>query len=182
MFFPSPNDPNKPISKAVNLWFSNLCKKVLGHSSNNYILRHSKGSALQKKVREGTLSKDNAVEFMRHSEKMFDKVYSHMDKEDIKALMKKQIYNTKKLTADVRHQLEIKIAEQDKKIAGIIKQNKNIKEQNEEMKEYLEEVARNQLGWQIPGEEVVVVTKDGQKNIEEERNKEAERKKLLARD
>jgi|AntAceMinimDraft_8_1070364.scaffolds.fasta_scaffold05676_5 cell division protein FtsB len=45
-----------------------------------------------------------------------------------------------------------------------------------ESKEYLEEVARNQLGWQIPGEEVVVVTKDGQKNIEEERNKEAERK------
>ncbi len=45
-----------------------------------------------------------------------------------------------------------------------------------ESKEYLEEVARNQLGWQIPGEEVVVVTKDGQEKNEEEQNKEAERK------
>jgi len=45
-----------------------------------------------------------------------------------------------------------------------------------ESKEYLGEVARNQLGWQIPGEEVVVVTKDGQEKNEEEQNKEAERK------
>ena len=111
--FPSPYDSNKPISKGANLWFSDLCKKVLGHTSYNYILRHSKGTQLQKKVREGVLSKDNAVEFMRHSEKMFDKVYSHMDKEDIKALMKKQIYDTKKLTTDVKHELEIKIETQD---------------------------------------------------------------------
>ena len=96
--FPSPQDKNKPISKAVNLWFNNLCKKVLGREANNYLLRHSKGTELQKKVREGKLSKDNAVEFMRHSAKMFDKVYSHMDQEDIKQLIKKQIYNTKELS------------------------------------------------------------------------------------
>ena len=107
--FPSPNDPNKPISKTVNIWFSNLCKKVLGHTSNNYILRHSKGTELQKKVREGTLSKDNAVEFMRHSEKMFDKVYSHMDKTQIKQLMKKQIYNTKELTEKDKNDYEKRI-------------------------------------------------------------------------
>jgi integrase len=104
--FPSPYNPNKPISKGVNLWFNKLCKKTLGHSSFNYILRHSKGSHLQEKVRAGTLSKDNALEFMRHSEKMFDKVYSHMDEDAIKALIKKQIYNTKSLTKEEKNELE----------------------------------------------------------------------------
>ncbi len=108
--FPSPQNPNKPISKSVNLWFSNLTKKVLGRSCNNYLLRHSKGTELQKKVRKGELSKDNAVEFMRHSEKMFDKVYSHMDKEDIRQLMKTQIYNTKELTEDKKNHLEKQLA------------------------------------------------------------------------
>ncbi len=98
--FPSPRDINKPIGKVVNIWFRNLCLKVLGHTSYNYILRHSRGTELQKKVRKGKLSKDNAVEFMRHSEKMFDKVYSHMDKTEIKQLMKKQIYDTKELTEE----------------------------------------------------------------------------------
>lgn len=112
--FPSPSNPNKPISKAVNLWFSNLTKKVLGKSYNNYILRHSGGTRLQEKVRKGELSKDNAVTFMRHSEKMFDKTYSHMTKEDIKALIKKQIYNTKELTQKEKSKikkLEMEIAE-----------------------------------------------------------------------
>jgi integrase len=104
--FPSPQDANKPISKAVNLWFNSLCKRVLGHSGYNYLLRHSKGTELQKKVREGTLSKDNAVEFMRHSEKMFDKVYSHMNEENIKQLIKKQIYNTKELTKEENNKIK----------------------------------------------------------------------------
>lgn len=41
-----------------------------------------------------------------------------------------------------------------------------------ESKEYLEEVARNELGWQIPGEEVVVVTKDDQERAEREQEQE----------
>lgn len=104
--FPSPQDVNRPISKAVNLWFNHLCKKVLGREANNYLLRHSRGTELQQKVRNGELSKDNAVEFMRHSGKMFDKVYSHMDKEDIKQLMKKQIYNTKSLTREEKGEVK----------------------------------------------------------------------------
>jgi len=43
---------------------------------------------------------------MRHSEKMFDKVYSHMDEDAIKALIKKQIYNTKSLTKEEKNELE----------------------------------------------------------------------------
>lgn len=115
--FPSPYDPNQPISKGANLWFNKLCKKVLGRPSYNYILRHSKGTELQRKVREGTLSKDNAVEFMRHSDKMFDKVYSHMDTEDIKQLMKKQIYNIEELTEQDKKE----IAELKEEIKGLKK-------------------------------------------------------------
>lgn len=121
--FPSPQNPNKPISKSVNLWFNNLCKRVLGREGNNYLLRHSTGTRLQEKIRKGELSKDNAVEFMRHSEKMFDKVYSHMDKEDIKQLIKKQIYNTKELTQEETN----KIKELSKEIDTLQNENKQIK-------------------------------------------------------
>lgn len=118
--FPSPRDPNKEISKAVNLWFNQLCKKVLGRPSYNYILRHSKGTHLQEKVRKGELSKDNAVQFMRHSERVFDRTYSHMDEKAIIALMKKQIYNTKELTAEEKgrvKELEEEIENQKKEVA-----------------------------------------------------------------
>ncbi len=105
--FPSPENPNQPISKSgTNKWFKNLCKNVLGRVGNNYLLRHTRGTELQKKVRDGSLSKDNAVEFMRHSEKMFDLVYSHMDTEDIKQLIKKQIYNTKELTKGEKDEIK----------------------------------------------------------------------------
>ncbi|MEN7982366.1 MAG: tyrosine-type recombinase/integrase [Nanoarchaeota archaeon] len=117
--FPSPKNANKPISKSVNLWFNNLCKNTLGRSANNYLLRHSGGTRLQEKVRKGELSKDNAVQFMRHSEKMFDKSYSHMSRDDIKQLIKKQIYNTKELTKEdideIKKLKEIQ-EEQNKKI------------------------------------------------------------------
>ena len=35
------------------------------------------------------MSKDNAVKFMGHSEEMFDKVYSHVEDDIIKEMMKK---------------------------------------------------------------------------------------------
>jgi integrase len=113
--FPSPQDPNKNASNNVNRWFNSLCLRVLGRSGNNYLLRHSKGTELQKKVREGTLSKDNAVSFMRHSPEMFDKVYSHMDKDDIKQLIKKQIYNTQELTKEEKDEIK-KLQEENKEI------------------------------------------------------------------
>lgn len=125
--FPSPQNPNKPISKAVNLWFNNLCKRVLGREGNNYLLRHSKGTILQEKIRKGELSKDNAVEFMRHSEKMFDKVYSHMDDEDIKQLIKKQIYNTEELTKEDIDKIKMIEEKFNKQIAELSNENKQIK-------------------------------------------------------
>lgn len=127
--FHSPQNTNKPISKSVNLWFNNLCKKVLGRPANNYLLRHSKGTQLQEKVRKGEVSKDNAVTFMRHSEKMFDKAYSHMTQEDIKQLIKEQIYNNKELT-----QVENdRIKELENQVNKLKNDRKKFKEEMEEM-------------------------------------------------
>lgn len=132
--FPSPSDPNKPQSKNANMWFNNLCKKTLGRPANNYLLRHSRGTELQEKVRRGELSKDNAVSFMRHSEKMFDKVYSHMSKDDIKKLIKNQIYNKKALTKEEKDEIK-KLKEQIEelkkdKIKDIEFNNKIVKDIN----------------------------------------------------
>lgn len=124
--FPSPENPNKPISKGVNNWFSKLTKKVLGKSKNNYLLRHTRGTELKKLIKEGAMSKDNATEFMGHSEKMFDKVYSHMDKDDIKDLMKKQIYNFEYLPEEKKHELELKVEAQGKQIEQLNNELKDI--------------------------------------------------------
>ena len=126
--FPSPHNPNKPISKSANLWFSNLTKKVLGVSHNNYLLRHGFGSSLKTLVKEGKMGKDNATEFMGHSEKMFDKVYSHMDKDDVKEMMKKQIYN-----------FEYETPEKKDKIKDLEKENQRVKK---EMKDFEKEVEK----------------------------------------
>ena len=67
-------------------------------------------------VKENITSKDNAVQFMGHSEKMFDKVYSHVDKKTIKELMKKQMYNFEYLPEEKKHKLEIEIEKQKKEI------------------------------------------------------------------
>jgi len=104
--FPSPQDVNKHASNNVNRWFNDLCKKVLGRSGNNYMLRHRKVEELKEKISKGTLSKENALTFMRHSEKMFDKVYSGVDEETLKQLIKKQIYNTEELTKEEKDEIK----------------------------------------------------------------------------
>ncbi len=105
--FPSPKDRDKPISKTANLWFSDLCKKVLGRKANNYLLRHGKGTELEEQVKKGKISKDNAVDFMRHSQKMFDKTYSHMNEQDRLKIMKEQFYpeEFEELTKDEKNEL-----------------------------------------------------------------------------
>lgn len=104
--FPSPQDPNKHISKAVNLWFSKLTEKVLGRACNNYLLRHTKVKELKELINSNVMPKENATAFMGHSEKMFDKAYAGMKKEDVKELMKKQIYNFDYMPPEKKHQLE----------------------------------------------------------------------------
>ncbi len=104
--FPSPLNPNKHISKAVNLWFSKLTQKALGRKINPYLLRHTRGTELKQLVLDGKMSKDNAIKFMGHSEEMFDKIYSHIDDDLIRELMKKQIYNFEYMPKEKKHKLE----------------------------------------------------------------------------
>ncbi len=125
--FPSPQNPKRPISKAVNLWFNRLTKKVLGKTSYNYLLRHSRGTELKRIVKEGGMSKDNATEFMGHSEEMFDKVYSHIDKEDIKEMLKKQIYNFEYIPEEKKHELErqVELLQENQKLQEKISMAQN---------------------------------------------------------
>lgn len=141
--FPSPRNPKEPISKSVNKWFGDLTLKVLGKRKANYILRHSRGTLLQEKVRKGEIPKDSAVEFMRHSEKMFDKVYSHMSGTSKRKLMKKQLYNEEELTKEQKHKLELEIERQENKMKQLkdeLEASKQIEKKNTfEMKKIREE-------------------------------------------
>lgn len=105
--FPSPNNPDNPISSSTtNKWFSRLTKKVLGKALTNYLLRHSEGEEAHKQVREGTLSKENATLMMGHSEKMFDKTYAHTNKKVLKELLKKQLLSVEHIAPEKKARLE----------------------------------------------------------------------------
>jgi integrase len=125
--FPSPQDPSNFISKQVNNIFKEITTKVLGKSKYNYLLRHSRGTELQRLVKQNQMSKDNATEFLGHSEKMFDKVYSHMSKDDKKKIMKKQLYDFKEITPEKKHDLELEIEK--------LKKRQEISEKRQELME-----------------------------------------------
>jgi integrase len=115
--FPSIESVNNYISSAtVNKWLKRLTTKVIGRSVNNYLLRHTRGTELKTLVKEGKLSKDNATDFLGHSEKMFDKVYSHMDREDVKEILKKQIYDFDEIPEEKKHELEKQLYRQQEEI------------------------------------------------------------------
>lgn len=121
--FPSRIDINKPVSSGTtNKWFSRLTEKVLGKHLTNYLLRHSEGEELHKLLREGKLSKENAISMMGHSERMFDKTYSHANKKQLKELLKKQVLNVDYIPPEKKTQMEKMIEEQNKIINHIQKQ------------------------------------------------------------
>lgn len=107
--FPSSQDISEHISKQVNKWFKRLVKRVLNKDRYNYLLRHSRGTELQRLIKNNQTNISNATEFLGHSEKMFNKVYSHMDNKEKIELMKKQFYNFKYLPPEKKHELELKI-------------------------------------------------------------------------
>ena len=110
--FPSKTSPNIYISSGtVAKWFNRLTKRVLGKPVKNYLLRHSFGEHLHQLVRKKQLSKENAVLMMGHSEKMFDKTYSHTDKAEFKKLLKKQVLSVDYIAPEKKHKLELEIEE-----------------------------------------------------------------------
>jgi len=135
--FPSRKDLNLPISSGtVNKWFFRLTKKVLGKPVKNYLLRHSEGEELHKLIRAGKLSKENACLMMGHSEKMFDKTYSHTNKKELLKLIKKQVLNVDYIAPEKRHKLELQIEALKKKLEGEIEERKKSeKEKTQKQKE-----------------------------------------------
>lgn len=107
--FHSKTDINKPIIKTtVSMWFRTLTNKVLGRKGWNYLLRHSRGTELYRLARQGKIAKDTAIEFMGHSGDM-SKVYEHFDKDEIKEMLKNQVYKIEDLPEEKKHELEKEI-------------------------------------------------------------------------
>lgn len=143
--FPSRADHNKPIDKAtVSEWFRDLTKKVLGRAGWNYLLRHSRGTELYRLAKQGKIAKDTAIEFMGHSEDMSD-VYSHFDKEEIKEMLKNQVYKLEEIPEEKKSEIEQEIerlkTENEKLKSGFEdKLSRLRKEQDEKILELSSEV------------------------------------------
>ena len=101
----------KPIKRTIKKRAKKAVRKVLKKKVTNYMLRHSQGEHLHELVRQGKLSKENALLMMGHSEKMFDKAYSHPNKEVLKEVLKKQVLDIDYIAPEKKHKLELEIEE-----------------------------------------------------------------------
>jgi predicted phage tail protein len=139
--FHSPKDINEPVRKdTVSKWFRTLTEKALGRKGWNYLLRHSRGTELYRLAKQGKISKDTAIEFMGHSDDMSE-VYSHFDKEEIKEMLKNQVYKLEDIPKEKKHELEEAIEnlkkENENLKAGFEKELNDLKqEQNEKLLEF----------------------------------------------
>lgn len=128
--FHSKRDLNKPVNRAnISVWMQRLSKRVLGRSCWNYLLRHSRGNALYQLSKKGKISKDIALAFMGHSQEM-SKVYTHDKSEEIKQMLKDQIYHLEDLPPEKKLEFEKKIEELTQEIERV---NKETKKQKEEL-------------------------------------------------
>lgn len=138
-------DKNKPVDKhVVSNWFRNLIKKVLAREGWNYLLRHSRGTELRRLVKQGKIAKDTSVAFMGHSEEMNDR-YSHFEDQEIKEMLKNQVYKLEDMPENKKHELEIEIEKLKKENeitkAGFEKELNDLKkEQNHKLLELSSEM------------------------------------------
>jgi hypothetical protein len=114
--FPSAKEHNVPVSKnVVSMWFRELSKKALGKQGWSYLLRHSRATELYRLADENKISKETAIKFMGHSKDM-SYTYTHLDKTEIKNMLKNQVYKIEDLPEAKKHELE-KTIEELKKIS-----------------------------------------------------------------
>lgn len=131
--FHSKNDLTIPINRAqISLWMKRLSKRALGREVWNYVLRHSRGNELYQLSKQNKISKDTALSYMGHSEKM-SKVYTHPDKEKIKKMLKDQIYHLEDLPPEKKTELQEEIKKQNIEI-------QTLRNENEEIKNFLEQI------------------------------------------
>lgn len=104
--FRSKTNASKPISRAVvSMWMKRLSKRVLGRNCHNYLLRHARGNSLYQLAKQGKISKDIALTFMGHSKEM-SSVYTHDKKDEIKKMLKDQVYQIEEMPEERSIQLE----------------------------------------------------------------------------
>lgn len=95
---------NDPIDKhSVSMWFRRLTERVLGTKGWCYLLRHGRASELYKLAKENKISKDTAIKFMGHSEDMSD-TYTHLDAEDVKKMLRDQVFKVNDVPEDRREE------------------------------------------------------------------------------
>ena len=138
--FPMKKNVNHPINKTtVSMWMRELGDKALGKSIWNYLLRHSRATELYRLAKQGKISKDTAIEFMGHSEDMSN-VYTHLDSKEIKEMLKNQVYKLEEIPEEKKHELEVRIDEQDKMMKEMRQSNEKLAKDNKKMNEQMKEM------------------------------------------
>ncbi len=115
---------NIPVDKSsVSIWARGLSEKS-GKYFWNYLLRHSRATELYRLAKKSKIAKDTAIDFMGHSADM-SKVYTHLDKNEVKDMLRNQIYKLEELPAERKNELEKQIEElkanQDKLAKALLK-------------------------------------------------------------
>lgn len=133
--FHSLSNINIPVNRAaISLHMTRLSKKVLGRNCWNYLLRHKRGNELYQLVKQGKISMDTALAFMGHSKEM-SPVYTHDQKEEVKKMLREQIYHIEDLPPEKKADYEMRLANMEILVRKIIK-----KLGKKEMEELYEEV------------------------------------------
>jgi len=126
--FPSPRDSNKPIDRnAPPQHLEGLSKRVIGRKITPYMLRHARATKLYTLAEENKISESTASKFMRHDKSM-KKTYLHLDKEKVKQMLKKQVYNLEELPPEERTELRKQIEELAKKFKEFQNANSELQE------------------------------------------------------
>lgn len=90
-------------------------------------------------IKNGGMSKDNVLETMGHSAKMFDKTYTHVTKEEVKEMLKEQIYNFEDMPEEKKLELQKQINEQKEEIKSQKDDNHNLRlEMRKIQKDFIE--------------------------------------------
>jgi len=117
--FHAKTNKEKPVEKySVNEWFRKLTERVLGRKCWNYLLRHSRASELYGLAEQNKISKDTAIRFMGHSEDM-SKTYNHQNPDNIKKMLKDQVYNIENLPVEEENALKKQVNELKQQVADM---------------------------------------------------------------
>lgn len=140
IFF-SPQNKNEHMKvSSFNKAFKRLAQKVgIDKPVWNYLLRHSHLTKLYSKLPQRIVEK-----YAGH--KGMSDIYAHLDDEDVKQAMLKEIYNIKKLSPGKQKEYEKKFAEQQKEIEKLKEKNANFSEGIKELNKITENLRECIMG------------------------------------